>query len=391
MLEEAQAIKEQLIQWRRTIHRHPELRFEVHRTAQLVADALADIGVQVRTGVGKTGVVGTLGAEGGPTIAIRADMDGLPIQEENQVEYASQVPGCMHACGHDAHTAMLLGVALLLSRQELPGQVRLLFQPSEEGADEEGVSGASRMIADGALEGVDVVMAQHVDATLNTGTIMVGEGWVSAAVDSFKARIIGRGGHGAFPHQTLDPIWLTSNVLNALYAIPSRRIKPLEPCVVTVGVIQAGTASNIIPDSVTIEGTLRSFDDGLREQLIEEVGTAMATARALGGDYQLEIGPGYPASYNDPIVADRLRQVGSDLLGQERVGAKQKAMGSEDFSYMTQLAKGAMMRLGVTPAGGQARPAHSATFDIDEEALPVGAAVLAEAARRFVTGQFRLD
>lgn len=387
MIEEAREIQEQLTEWRRAIHRQPERGFEVHRTAELVATTLTDLGLEVQVGVGKTGVVGRLGTGNGPVIAARADMDALPIQEENNVEYASQVPGYMHACGHDAHTAMLLGAATLLSRRRLPGRVRFLFQPSEEVDDEEGISGAPRMIADGAMEGVDAVIALHVDGTLETGHISVGNGWVGAAVDSFRAHIMGQGGHGAFPHQTIDSIWLTSHVLNALYAIPSRRVAPLQPAVVSVGVVRGGSADNVIPDAVYLEGTLRSFDDAVREQLIQEVERAMMVARSLGGDYQLEIAHGYPATYNDPTVVRWLRQVGSDLLGEDRVGTEQKSMGAEDFSYMAQLAKGAMFRLGVKPPGVTPRYTHTATFDIDEEALPVGTAILAETVRRFVCGE----
>jgi amidohydrolase len=387
MIKEAREIQEQLTEWRRAIHRQPERGFEVHRTAELVAMTLTDLGLEVQVGVGKTGVVGCLGTGNGPVIAARADMDALPIQEENDVEYASQVPGHMHACGHDAHVAMLLGAAMLLSRCNLPGQVRFLFQPSEETDDEEGISGAPRMIADGALEGVDAVIALHVDGTLETGHISVGNGWVGAAVDRFQARIMGQGGHGAFPHQTIDPIWLTSQVLNALYAIPSRRVSPLQPAVVSVGVIRGGSADNVIPDTLYLEGTLRSFDDTVREQLIQEVEQAMMIARSLGGDFQLEIDRGYPATYNDPAVVGWLRQVGGDLLGEDRVGTEQKGMGAEDFSYMAKLARGAMFRLGVKPPAAAPRYAHTATFDIDEEALPVGTAIMAETIRRFVRGE----
>ena len=386
-LRQAQEIQPQLTTWRRAIHRQPELGFAVHHTAELVAKALAELGLEVRAGVGKTGVVGYLGKGGGPVIAIRADMDALPIQEENAVAYASQVPGCMHACGHDAHTAMLLGAATLLSRQALPGQVRFLFQPSEEAADAEGVSGAPRMIADGALAGVDVVIALHVDGTMDTGQICVGDGAVGAAVDSFRVHIIGQGGHGAYPHQTVDPIWLTSHVLSALYALPSRRVAPLQPSVVSVGVIRGGSADNVIPDSVTLEGTLRSFADEVREQLIQEVERVMMITRALGGDYQLEIKRGYPVTTNDPTVAGWLRQVGSDLLGKDRVGTEQKTMGAEDFSFMTKVAKGAMLRLGAKPPDAAPRYLHTSTFDLDEAALPIGAAILAETARRFVCAE----
>ncbi len=387
MLARAQAIKGQIVEWRRTIHRHPELGFEEHRTAELVARALSDMGVRVRTGVGRTGVVGYLGRGDGPTIAIRADMDALPIQEENRVDYVSEVPGVMHACGHDAHVAMALAVAALLKPLDLPGEVRLLFQPSEEKEDAEGVSGAPRMVADNALDGVDAVIAQHVDGALDAGTVKIGDGYVNAAVDSFSAHVVGHGGHGAYPQQTQDPIWMTSFVLNALYAIPSRRVPPLEPCVVSVGVVRGGTANNVIPEAVYLEGTLRSFDAQVREQLIKEVEAALAVVRSMAGDYRLEIRRGYAPTYNDPTVAGWLRQVACDLLGPENVGSEQKSMGAEDFGTMSQVVMGAMMRLGIRTPGGLSRHIHSATFDLDEDALPVGAAVLAEAACRFVRGE----
>jgi amidohydrolase len=384
MLEQAKAIQPQIVEWRRTIHRRPELGFEEHETAAFVARTLADLGVQVRTGVGRTGVVGRLGRGGGPTIAIRADMDALPIHEETGADYASQVPGLMHACGHDAHTAMVLAVAALLQPLHLPGEVRLLFQPSEEKEDDEGLSGAPRMISDGALQGVDAVIAQHVDGALHTGQVIVGDGYVNAAVDSFRADVVGHGGHGAYPQQTHDPIWMTSFVLDALYAIPSRRVAPLQPCVVSVGVIRGGTANNVIPEEVYLEGTLRSFDARVRDQLVSEVEAALAITRSLGGDYRLQIQRGYAPTYNDPTVARWLRQVASDLLGSANVGAEQKSMGAEDFGYMSQVVPGAIMRLGIRTPDGPPRHIHSATFDLDEDALPVGAAVLAEMARRFV-------
>ncbi len=389
MLQQAQAVKQQLVAWRRAIHQHPELGFEEHETAALVTRVLKDIGVQVRTGVGRTGVVGYLGKGNGPVIAIRADMDALPIQEENRVEYASKVAGRMHACGHDAHVAMVLGVALLLQPLELPGEVRLLFQPSEEKEDEEGLSGAQRMIADGALEGVQAVIAQHVDGALYAGTVNIGEGYVNAAVDTFRARVIGHGGHGAYPQQTCDPIWMTSFVLNALYTIPSRRIPPLQPCVVSLGIIRGGTANNVIPEEVYLEGTLRSFDEHVRGQLTQEVETALNIVRSLGGNYQLTVQRGYAPTYNHPQVVGWLRQVARDLLGPENVGSEQKSMGAEDFGYMSQVTMGAIMRLGIRTPGGPPRHIHSATFDLDEDALPVGTAVLAETARRFVCGELK--
>ncbi|UCE00729.1 MAG: amidohydrolase [Chloroflexota bacterium] len=386
MLEDAQHIKSELIEWRRAIHRYPELGFNVFRTAELVTQTLNGLGIETQNGVGKSGVVAYLGEQPGPIIAIRADMDALPIQEENEVDYASQIPGSMHACGHDAHTAILLGVAKLLSQKTLRGQVRLLFQPSEEVADEDGVSGAPRMIEDGALENVDAVIALHVDGKLKTGEISIEEGWVGAAADTFRAHIIGYGGHGAYPHQTVDSIWLTSNVLNALYAIPSRQIRPLEPSVVTVGVIEGGTADNVIPDTVYLEGTLRSFSNEIREQLIQEVERVLSITRSLGGDYDLEIERGYPPQHNDDQVSAWIRQVGIDLLGHNKVSGAQRTMGAEDFSFMTQITKGAMFNLGVKLPDSDPRYLHTATFDLDENALPIGSAVLAEIALRFLNG-----
>ncbi len=384
MLTEAQAIKEQLIRWRRTLHQWPELGFDVHRTAALVTDTLAALGVEARSGVGKTGVVAYLGDGDGPVIGVRADMDALPILEANDVPYASRTPGKMHACGHDAHTAMLLGVAALLSRRTFPGQVRLIFQPSEEGGYDNGVSGAPRMIEDGALDGVDAVIALHVHGTVETGQILVDDGVVGAAQDAFRAEIHGRGGHGAYPHQALDPIWLTSQVLNALYAIPSRRITPLQPSVVTVGAVHGGTAENVIPPSVRLDGTLRSFDADVREQLIADVERAMQVVRAFGGDYELRIERGYPPLVNHPAAAGWLRQVAADLLGEQNVGTGAVSMGAEDFAYMAQAVPGAMFVLGVKPPGGEPRYLHTPTFDLDEDALPIGTAILAETALRYV-------
>jgi amidohydrolase len=349
-----------------------------------VTRTLSELGLEAQTGVGKTGVVGYLGEGDGPVVAIRADMDALPILEANAVEYRSQNPGVMHACGHDAHTAMLLGAARLLAREKFHGQIRLLFQPSEEVADEAGISGAPRMIADGAMRGVDRVIALHVDGALEAGTIGIEGGKVAAAVDTFYAHITGQGGHGARPHKTVDPIWLTTQVLNALYAVPSRRIDPFEPNVLTVGVVRGGTASNVIPPSVYIEGTLRSMEDGVREQLLDEVKRSLEVARALGGDYKLKIERGYPPMFNDEGVANLIGAVGREMLGEAGVAPREPSMGAEDFSYMTQLAPGAMFRLGTRVPGGEPRYVHTPDFNIDEDALPVGSAMLAETALRLL-------
>jgi amidohydrolase len=243
------------------------------------------------------------------------------------------------------------------------------------------------MITDGVLEGVDAVIALHVDGKHDAGEINIQDGWVGAAVDTFRGDIIGVGGHGAYPHHTVDPIWLTSHVLNALYAIPSRQVKPLEPNVVTVGVIKGGSADNVIPDSVYLEGTLRSFEDEVREQIIKEVERAMSISRALGGDYNLRIERGYPALKNNPVIANWIRRVGGDLIGENQIGADQKSMGAEDFSFMIKKVKGAMFNLGVKSPGAEPRYAHTSTFDLDEDALPIGTAILAETALRFLQGE----
>jgi amidohydrolase len=384
MLDSAMKIKDQLISWRRDFHMYPELGFEEKRTAGVVAEALKEMGIHVETQVGKTGVVGNLG-EGSPVVGIRADMDALPLQEANDVGYASQNPGVMHACGHDAHTAILLGVARILSEMpdRPPGKIRFLFQPSEEDWDEELKSGATHMIEDGALEGLDAVIALHVNNNTPTGQIEISGGMASAAVDSFSATIIGQGGHGAYPHKTVDPTFILAQVINAIHGIRARRIMPIRSAVISIGAIHAGHTSNVIPDRVELMGTIRSFDTEVREQLWEELEKAFALTCAFGGDYTLTIDKGFPPMYNDPEVAELIRQTAEEMLGVDKVAPAEAQMGAEDFSYMSQLAPGAMLSLGVK-IDDTIRPAHSPTFDINENALPIGAALLAEVACRLL-------
>jgi len=393
MLDRAKALTEELIRLRRDIHQHPELGFQEHRTAALVADTLAEIGIDVQTGVGRTGVVGRLGSGDGPTIAIRADMDALPILEKNDVPYRSQEDGVMHACGHDAHTAILLGVAHLLKQslaeEEWHGNVRLLFQPSEESFDADGVSGATAMIADDALAGADAVIALHVKSDLEAGMLQFHDGYSMAAVDMFRAWLRGDGGHGAYPHLGSDPLFMLGPILNALYAIPSRQISPLHPCVVSLGEISGGAAPNVVPSEVFIQGTLRSMENDVRERLRVEVERAFKLSEGLGGRYELEILPGYPSLRNSPQVNTWMRGAARDLLGESVVVEKEFGMGAEDFVYMTQTAEGAMFLLGAALPDGVKRSHHTDIFNIEERVLPVGAAVLAETARRFVTGRLR--
>jgi amidohydrolase len=380
MLEKARVIERQLIAWRRVIHSHPELGFQERRTGSLVAERLQELGYEVRTGIGRTGVIGELGS-GHPIVAIRADMDALPIQEANDAPYASQTPGVMHACGHDCHTAIALGVATLLHEEAFPGTLRLLFQPSEEMQDEEGKSGARRMIEDGAAADVDTILALHVDSSKPVGEIVVGAGPVSAGVDSFHATIIGHGGHGAYPHRVVDPIHIAGHVILGLHGIVSRRLHPCDPAVISIGSIHGGEASNVIPQRVEMSGTIRYQETKVQEELHAEIERALQIAQAMGGDYTLEIKIGYSPMVNAPEAVELIRQVALDLLGTAPEAPPRGEMGAEDFGTFTSLASGAMFELGCQIEGDE-RTAHHPRFDVDERCLPIGAAVLAEAALR---------
>jgi amidohydrolase len=385
MLDRARKIQDQLVHWRRDIHMHPELGFQETRTAALVSEVLNSLGYRIRTRVGRTGVVGERG-EDKPVVAIRADMDALPIQEANDVEYTSQVPGVMHACGHDAHTAIALGVATLLAEEEFPGTVRFLFQPAEETSDEEGFSGAPRMVQDGAMDGVDAVLALHVHGGSEVGEITTSAGPTSAGVDSFQATIRGQGVHGAYPHKGLDPIHIAGHVILALHGIVSRRINPFDPAVITIGSIRGGQASNVIPERVELSGTIRYQDPEVQKTIHAEIERALAVARALGGDYELMIRSGAPPVVNDEEIVDLLRQVAADLLGDQGLQPREPGMGAEDFSVLAAEAPGAMFRLGCKLEGPE-RKGHNPNFDLDERCLPIGAAILAEAALRLLRRQ----
>jgi amidohydrolase len=393
MLEKAQALQDELIRLRRDIHAHPELGFQEFRTAALVADTLKELGIDVKTEVGRTGVVGEIGNDDGPTIAIRADMDALPILQKNDAPYCSTNDGVMHACGHDSHTAMLLGAAHLLrqsaAEDNWKGKVRLLFQPCEETFDENGISGATAMIQDGALEGVDAVIALHIQSDGPAGRVKFHDEYSLANADSFEARLLGDGGHGAYPHTGADPIHMLGQVLNALYAIPSRQINPLRPCVISVGEVRGGAAENVIPNEVYLQGTIRSYHDDIREQLHAELEQAFKLTEVMGGRYELTIHKGYPALYNDIQVNNWMRDVANDLLDASQIIDQEFGMGAEDFAYMAREAKGAMFMLGAGIDDGIARHHHTDIFDIDESVLPIGSAILAETARRFVTGKLK--
>jgi amidohydrolase len=383
MLKKAHALTEEIIEWRRDFHMYPETGFDVQRTAGIVADELEKLGYRVKRGVGKTGVVADLG-EGSPVVALRADMDALPLQEMNDFDYKSQIDGKMHACGHDSHTAMALGAAIILAKEKFPGTVRFLFQPAEEVADEEGKSGAQRMVEDGAAEGIDFVIAQHAEPLMPVGAVGINAGPTSGGVDSWFGTIYGKGGHGAHPDTAIDTFYLTAHVILALNAIVSRRLDPFAPAVVSIGSVNGGFTENVIPESVRITGTLRFVDPDVQKQIHAEIQRAFEIARILGGDYELKFEIGTPPMINDQHVSNVVQQVAEGLLGKENVLEPQKSLGAEDFGCFMEDAPGAMFWLGVQMKGHEDYPLHHPKFDLDERALPIGTAVMVETALRFL-------
>jgi amidohydrolase len=382
VLDQARDMQKDIVELRRYIHMHPELSFNETKTAQLAADQLKELGFSLKTGVAKTGVVADRGS--GKTVAIRADMDGLPVIETNKVDYKSKNEGVMHACGHDAHVSCALHAAKILSREELPGRLRMIMQPAEEDVDAEGRSGAFRMIEQGAMEGVAAVIGLHMDASVPAGKVAIQPGPVMAAQDGFKVVIKGKGGHGAYPEATIDSVVLASFAIQAMQQIVSRRIAAVDPAVVTIGSIQSESKrGNIISEKVELLGTIRSFSEPVRKKLMEEVERACSVVKALGGDFEIEYETGYPATVNDPNVTQVLRDVACELIGEQNVITIAPKTWAEDFSMLAQAAPGAFMFLGCE-INGDRRAHHSPNFDIDESGLYIGTAVLAETARRLL-------
>jgi amidohydrolase len=367
---------------RRFLHEHPELGFQEFETARLVAERLESMGVEdIRTGIAVTGVTGLIKGTktGGPekVVLVRADMDALPILEENEVDYRSKIDGKMHACGHDAHTSMLLGVGRLLldRRDEFSGTVKVLFQPAEEGG-----GGARVMIEEGVLEDptVDLVFGQHVAAEVPVGQIELRGGPCMAAADRFEILIKGRGGHGAQPHLTVDPIAVGSQIVSALQTIVAREVDPTKEAVVTVGAFIAGDASNVIPDTAVMRGTLRSFDPEVRELIGRRVGEiATGIASAMRAEVEYVYNPGYPATINDPVETEKVREIAAAIVGEENVLTADLQMGAEDFSYFLEQKPGCFFFTGTRDEErGITWGHHHPKFDVAEDGLAVGIEVM---------------
>lgn len=327
--------EQELIAWRRHLHQHPELSFEETNTSAFIADQLRSFGIEVRTNVGGNGVLGFLeGGQPGRTIAFRADFDALPIQDEKEVPYKSTVPGVMHACGHDGHTAALLGVARVLShnREALKGKLVFIFQHAEEKPP----GGAKFMIEDGCLEGVEAVYGIHLASEIPFGKIGLKSGPAMAAVDAFTIQINGKGGHGARPHQTVDSIVIGSQIVNGLQQVVSRRVDPIESAVLTIGVFQAGTAFNVIADKAKIEGTVRTFNKEVRKEVENEIRSIVkGLTEAYHAGYEMDYLNGYPSLVNAEVETERVRELIGRLYGADAFLDLKPVMGAEDFGATT--------------------------------------------------------
>lgn len=378
---------EEMVAWRRYLHMHPELSFEEVETPKFIAQKLTEFGLEVRTGVGGRGVVGTIrGGKPGKTVALRADFDALPIQDEKDVPYKSTVPGVMHACGHDGHTATLLAVAKVLAehREQIEGNIVLIHQFAEELAP----GGAKPMIEDGCLDGVDAIFGTHLWSGLPLGIIGYKEGYAMAAADKFEIEIIGRGGHGAAPHQTVDSIVVASQLVSKLQQIVARRVDPLKPAVVTVGSFHAGNAFNVIADRAKLTGTVRTFDPEVRDFIEKEIERVIeGEVLSSGAAYEYSYERGYDALYNHQDETRFFVETMEQVYPPNQLVTGDPSMGGEDFAYYLQKVPGTFFFTGAGNPELKANfPHHHPKFDIDERALLIASKALAAAALRYLNG-----
>jgi len=373
-----------LVAWRRDFHRHPELAFEERRTSGVIRAFLEWLGLDVQA-CGGTGLRAVMtGGRPGRTVALRADMDALPVTEENAVEYRSQAPGTMHACGHDGHMAILMGAARVLAarRESLPGRVVFLFQPSEENPP----GGARAMIAEGALEGVDAVFGLHLWQPLPTGVVGLRAGAMMAQADTVRVAIAGKGGHASQPHLAVDPIVVAAHLVLAAQSIASRFVDPLQPVVVSFTTIHGGRIHNIIPDAVELTGTVRTLDPAVQRAVQDRLREVCEqTCRLFGATAEFEYVEGYAPVVNDADVVERVGGVARAAFGADRVRTIAPVMGGEDFAYYLQRVPGAFVMLGI--GDGHPHPHHNARFDIDERALPIGVRLMVEVAEALASSQ----
>jgi amidohydrolase len=402
----ATAIEPELLEWRRYLHAHPELSNREVETAKYIAERLRSFGLEPRTGIARTGVVALIrGAKPGPVVALRADMDGLPVREETSLpfaskatgEYEGQKVGVMHACGHDTHMAILLATARVLTqlKDKLPGSVKLIFQPAEEGAPQnETPAGAQAMVAQGVLDDpkVDAIFGLHVFANVASGFLTYRSGPFMAAADSFEITVRGRQTHGAAPWNGVDPIVVGSQIVNALQTIVSRHVNITRlPAIVTVGQFQSGVRNNIIPDTARLVGTIRTFDEGMQADIHKRVTRiAESIASAAGATAEVKINRGYPVTSNDPTLTARMIPT-LERVAPGKVRESELITGAEDFTYFQRRVPGLFFFLGITPADqvGGAPANHSPRFTVDEQALVTGVRALAHLTADYMTAGAR--
>jgi amidohydrolase len=389
-LSEANKIKEELINWRRDFHSHPELDYELFRTNEKITKFLKSEGIEY-TITAKTGICAIIkGGKDGKTVALRGDMDALPLIDQKTCEYSSKNDGKMHACGHDVHTTILMGTAKLLNsiKNEIQGNVKLFFEPAEETT-----GGARLMIADGVLENprVDAIIGLHVNEAIEVGEIGIKEGVVHAASNPFTIKIKGRGGHGAHPDTTIDPIVIACNLINTLQTVISREISPTDPGVLTIGYIHGGTAQNIIPEEVKIGGIIRTMNTEQREYVkrrLTEITEGVVSS--MRGQSEVTIEESYPCLYNDDNIIKLVKDAAQSLIGKEKVNILQSPnMGVESFAYFSLERPSAFYFLGCrNEKKGIINPAHGSLFDVDEDCIPIGVAIQCESAIRILKSNF---
>ena len=379
-------VSDELFEWirdiRRTIHQWPEVAFKEEKTAELIAGTLKKMGIKYKTGIAQTGVVGKLIIdENAPTIALRADMDALPITENTGLPFSSQNPGIMHACGHDGHMAIILGAAAVLKKNPPEGNVVFIFQPAEEGD-----GGAKPMIEEGVLEGVDMIFGGHIERHHQVGEICIKTGVHTAFTDYFDIKITGRGGHAARPHETIDAVLIASQFVINIQTIISREIDPLHPAVLTIGYLRSGTVYNAVAEKAVLRGTIRTTDEAIRTQIVDKIRKMASSFSILyDADVKFTVKPGYPPIINEDNACGMAKEVAEKFMGKGKsIVLPLPSLGGEDFSYYLQNIPGCFVRFGAAKEGHEKTSSHSPGFDFDEDVLSLGAAYFSELVRHAI-------